>query len=401
MKTLLSYSCDIKSDKDKEILEKDIIAFTNSFSNLLDVDNFEHCIIIQHFKIICEQYNVACTEMLSKIKENQIFMLYLSIKEDRTRLCENRKDAERERKQKILELCQNTTDEEFDNLWATLEYYKIDSQSDKDIFVGIDLVFQVLAEDSKRFLTIVKSYMLHNTPFNNYKNIILRLIKLLGYDDALELIEKAEFRGKKKWITNIYDNIPDDRIDNKIPSLFLDKLTNQKDETSLSLAIVCKINSQFPGFMVKYVETMNNLYEKHPCVICNFLHGLEQNNIDINEFVSCFEHHIDVLKNAYIIALRRSQIFDCYGQLLTEIIKKDIGYISIIVKNTLKYRHYHDEGPNLRVLWDQENYDELITITMETIKEESEFSFDFNFWGERILTYEKDEILRCERQKNG
>ncbi|GAB6156563.1 hypothetical protein JCM17380_53160 [Desulfosporosinus burensis] len=78
-----------------------------------------------------------------------------------------------------------------------------------------------------------------------------------------------------------------------------------------------------------------------------------------------------------------------------QIIERDIDYVSTVVKNILVDGNYNEDNASLDVLWDQDNYDELITVAMDAIKENSKSFYSFNSLGERLLA------LSRARQKDG
>ena len=403
-RTLLSYSKYLESDADKTILEQDMIAFTACFAHLLNIDNFEHCMIVHRFQTICERHRVSCPEMLLAFKDNRIFMLYLSIKKDRSLLNGDWEEADSKRKQEIYDLCQRTIDEEFDSLWTTLESYDLDQQDQWDISTGIGLVFESLADNCERFMRIVSSYIHHGTPFGNqFAGIICKMIELLGYDATLEFVGCNEFGDKRKWLAHIYDNIPESKIEAKTPVYFLEKLVEQKDEDmvcTLSLSTVLKVNTLYPGFIVRYVEAVNEKCKKHIWVISSFIGQLNMRDfLQSGELVNHFKDRLDVLESAYLNALRGRQYFDHRGQLLIQIIERDIGYISTVVKNILADGSYNGDDAILDVLWDQDNYNELVTVAMDAIKENSKYFYGFNSLGERLLAHNQNETERWSRQE--
>jgi len=252
-------------------------------------------------------------------------------------------------------------------------------------------------------MTIVNSYIRHETPFGTqFASITCKLIELLGYDAALEFVGANEFSDKRKWLSHIYDNIPESKIQKNTPVFCLEKLIEQKDKDTvytLSLSTVFKVNSLYPGFIVRYVEAMNKICEKHTWVISEFMSQLNrQDFLQSSELVNHFKYRMGVLESAYFNALRGRQYFDHSGQLLMQIIERDIGYISTVVKNILADGYYNEDDASLDVLWDQDNYDELVTAAMDAIKENSKSFYGFNSLGERLLSHKQGKAERWLRQ---
>jgi len=405
IKILMNYSKQIDLESDKKILEQDMIAFSTYFSNLLDIDNFESCLIKHHLHTICDWHNVSYPEILLSYENNQIFMIYLTIKNDKLLLYENFDEAEVNRRKDISELCQNVTDEEFNRLWETLEKYDYNLPDQWNISTGIGLVFESLDNENNRFLTIVKSYLQHNTPFGDaYPSISLKLIELLGYSAALDYVNNNEFTNKRKWLANIYDNIPESKIEKDTSEFFIEKLVEQKDEKSvctLSISTVLKVNKLYPGFVVRYVKSLNEICEKQPWVVSSFMNKLDlRNSKQIREFVINFNDSIKVLQSTYLNALHGRQYFDYRGQLLIQIIRRDTSFISTIIKDILLNESTNLNENILNILWDEDNYLELVTFAMDEIKKNIEPFYSYNTLGEHILITNKDETKRWPRKKS-
>ncbi|TYQ15860.1 UNVERIFIED_CONTAM: hypothetical protein Cloal_2350 [Acetivibrio alkalicellulosi] len=405
IKTLLDYSGYFKSGENKLILEKDILAFTNSFSNLLDTKNFENCMIIHHFQTICEQRSVSYPQMLLEFKNNHIFMLYLSIYDyDKIDLNINTEDYKNE----IYKFSLETTDEEFDSLWISLKSYNFYHWDQWTISRVIKLLFESFKNNRNKFVKILKSYIKHGTPFGDQFTcnvLVNKLIDILGYDNALKFISSVEFINKSMWINCIYNNIPDSKIKEKTPKYFIEKLLEQRKEDgvyTLSLTTVFRINLLYQGFIIKYVEAMNGLDKKYHRVISTFLNQIDmRNSFQSSEFVNSFKDNLNVLKIAYINALKSGVGVDRKRQLLIQIVKKDINYISTFVKEILSNNSYYINHINLDIFWNQDNYDELVTVFMKALKENLRPSFyEFNWIGERLLTCRRGKSEQCLKQDN-
>lgn len=398
---LLSYPSYFElNDNNKAIFEQDINAFLCNFSDLMDINDFSHCTILQHFSNICEHSGVICPESLLIFKDNHTFMLYQAFKMDYTILYEDFEKADFERKKSIYELSKNTTDEEFNNVWAAIENYAYEA-SEWDVSKGIALVFEALADKPERFKVVFESYIKHDAPFGNYTNgITQKLIEVFGYKGALELVGNHEFRNKKQWLANIYDCIPESNIDGNIPMFFLEKLTEQKDNEivyTLSLSTVYRINSLYIGFIIKYLKAMSETCQKSAWSILEFIKFITYDILESEKFVDYFKHNMDVLEESYILAICWKGTFDYHGILLLEIIKKDIKFISTVVQHLLLERYY-DSDSRFNIFWDQDNYDELITTTIEAVRIENKPNYYTNPLVKKLLVYENNKSTRRERQ---
>jgi len=225
------------------------------------------------------------------------------------------------------------------------------------------------------------------------------LLDLLGFKEVLKLISSKEFTDKRKWIWTIYDNIPDNMIINSTADFFIQKLIDQRNEEevyTLSLSTILRINKIYPKFIIQYTRTMNEILAGKPWKISYFMFPLIHDAICIEEFIDLFVESIDVLKNLYINALRGKVFFDYSGKLLLQILKKDISFISDVVNFFSK--GFHQDYSTLDMLWDQENYDELLTKTMGEIKKHKE-SYWNNTLGEYLLAHHQENAERMAKQE--
>ena len=183
---------------------------------------------------------------------------------------------------------------------------------------------------------------------------------------------------------------PDENIDERTTEFFKTMLIEQKGESTiytLSLAAVLRIEAFQPGFAVEYISLMNDICKEQPWVISSCMAAIVGDKQQISAFVDIFGSRLDVLKAAYIKALQGKHFFDFKGDLMLCIIRKDREFLSTIVKYLLTSNvHLHDS--HLDVLWDQDDYDSLITFVVEEMIKFGEHHL-FNTLGEHLLTYKQ------------
>ena len=379
---LMNYSGHINLESDIEIVKHDLIALESVFNKRLDPDDFECCLILRHFHNIFKRNDIEVSNWLLSYRTNRIFSLYVCISKDAISYDEGYEEGELAKKEKIQELCKSVEDEDLEALWTALTMYKANSHDVWSISEGISFFFSALSALPERFISAVGTYIYSGTPFDSRLRIITsNLISILGYNQALAFVNGFDFDHKLFWLAEIYDNIPESEIDGETPDFFIAKLVEQKDKhliLSLSLLTVIMIERYSPGFLIRYVETMNNICENSPNTVSNFLSQLDlREGCVIAEFVGHFNGNIDVLEKAYNLAKKGRTFFDDHGQLLIKIIGRDQNFLTSYIKDGLSDRCIRDEWRELVFLWEQDNYRELVSIVVDTIIDAQDSSYLF------------------------
>lgn len=400
---LLGYGILQTSDNNKTILEHDISSFAQYFGNLLDAKSFEDCNILYHYCKICEFNDVPLTEFLLEYKKNHTYILSVEIRNDRLSRRFDWENKERERKSRITKLCQTVDLIEFRALWAELKKSKGIQKDEWDISQGIGIIFESLSEEPHKFFDVLESYIEHDTPFDSCFPIIIgKLVELFGYEKALNFIKSRKFSEKEKWIAEICNHIPSEKIENDAANLFIEKLNEQKNNKqiyALSLSTALRVNLQCPGFIVRYFMAINDACESHNWLAIFLLEQVCYGRVcECHDFVELFSEHIDVLEKAYLLAQATRESFDYQGNLLIQIINKDISFVKKVVASIIMVTRYYATENNLMAFWDQENYLDLIDITIETIRADSSKGYYHNMLAEHLLTHEKGNATRWEKQ---
>lgn len=398
IKVLLNYPSYIENESNKQLIIKDLVSFSSFFSEFIDLDDFDHCLVLNHFLEICERYRIECSELLLSVRKNKSFILYLSIKKDRTLLYRGLEEAELIRKREIFKLVFKTSNDEFANLWSAILNCKYDKHNDWDIAVGINYIFDALAYFPERYLIVLSSYFTQNTPICGYcyKRIVSNLIKLYGYEEALKFLDSKQIENKMAWIMEAYDNIPQSQINDQTPSILLELLSKQINEDMiyiLSYSTTLRINKLYPGFAYEYIVLLSNLLDKNAWIISSFLSHIEiSENTKINEFIEIFRGKVKVLENTYIVALKGKRFFDFHGGLLIGIAKIDPLFLQIVIKELLEDHILSDNIELINVIWMQDNYTTFADIIADTLIDFSKEEIFFGYKYSPIFSYKHGDI---------
>lgn len=403
LKALLNHNYYTDNPEEKNIVVQDIYTFTDLFMPSLNIDIFDSCLLLDHIEQICKDCSITYPEVLPNCRLNPVYNMFAALKKDYYLEYLDVDAARIAREHDISVLVANTSDQDFSNLWRELNNLpcKLSSRNNWEISTGIEIVFSYLGRNSKtRFVNCCESYLSSNAPFSQYgSKIVQNLIGLLGFDNALTFIKDHSFSYKAHWTISLYDNIPDDNICIQTCKGILECLINSNGNINIvSLKTALRINNIFPGFIVDYLSALNKVGETKPYLVSMFLQQVNfQNDLTECEFIELFNGDIHALGNAYINALRGKSYYDSHGDFLVLIAQKDTGFVKRLVRAMQKERLYGEDVNCLNVLWEQENYLNLISAVVDCLQE-NEDPLCCSSLGESLLMHNSKKPTVCERQ---
>ena len=124
-----------------------------------------------------------------------------------------------------------------------------------------------------------------------------------------------------------------------------------------------------PGFMAKYLSLLNQKAVLRPYALSNFLRPLTaKNHADPKELIFLLKDSEEVLFDSYLLALRGQPHFDSDGCILHALIAHSKQFLSMVVPHLLTSNHDNFSISTLSTLWNAENYMELVTATIESMR---------------------------------
>lgn len=367
------------------IIQADIQSFVSSFAPILHSDNYSHCIYLQQIHSLCMEHNIDYPSSLVKHTDNGIFSRFAILADEfilKNCECENIEDL---RYQDIIQLCNTTTDDEFNQLWKALASPPLNSDKfSYNVGNGIDLIFHFLQSDWNRFITCVDGYIKAGAPSGIYSgNLIIGLINKLGYEESERYISSFDFARKYQWIANIQNLIPAEKMDHAACERIMqsasldDNLFIPVDyETAL------KANRVYPGFMRMYLFMVNQKAAKRPFLLSRFLLPLTvKHHADPQELVHILEDSLEILVDSYCLALHGQEYFDNSGYLLLALVENSNQILQSMISKLLA--HNRRNISPLCSLWKSQNYLELVTVAFDTLR--SINCYSYFYWGKEFI----------------
>ena len=360
---------------DKEVLHSDMQNIAAIFSPILHADNYTHCFYLRQIHLICEESGISYPASLEKYSSNRIFSRFSILSENyisRYHKLEDYKQIEACHYQDIENLCDTTSLEEFSELWEALSSPPLnDSKFSYDIGRSIHLVFQYLQHDWDRFIGCAEAYINADTPFGfSCYSLIDALIKKWGYVKSERYLQSFSFRYKNKWIADIQNSIPQDKMNLGDCERIMD-FASQPDDTFVPVYYETAMKAEHvsPGFMAKYLSLLNQKAVLRPYELSNFLRPLTaKNHADPKELIFLLKGSEEVLFDSYLLALHGQPHFDSDGCILHALIVHSKQFLSVVVPHLLTSNHDNFSISTLSTLWNAENYMELVTETIESMR---------------------------------
>ena len=233
---------------------------------------------------------------------------------------------------------------------------------------GINIVFELLESDTEIYLNTLKIYLKCNAPYgNNPYWIVNQLITNFGIAETNNIIEKYEFSYKHYWKQAIFENAPEEMINEKYTMALLIFI---KQETALEEPALPSISclERYRGYDAQIVKKAAEIIIKHPPkqkFVANFL-GVAYNEEKINLILNLFNNEWELLGDLYLIAM--GDFFDDYGKLLVEIVKRNQSFWNDFTQklrgNMYRVSYEHNV---FEKIWAMDNYRELIQTAYENM----------------------------------
>jgi len=404
---IMEYPSYSESEVDEQIMAHDIAMLPKFFALPLDTDDFLICKILHHFEDICERNKIEWPADLPVSDQNPTYKLYKMLSKNYYHECGARRDAEEYRAEVIRNIAETASERDLACLWELLETEsgKSNSHDNWELSSGIEMLFSALSKlDSGKFIHCCEAYINHQTPnWGSRYSVIEPLISVLGYRETIDFVCSHTFRMKYRWLASLHDLVPDEHINTDFCEGVMHCLSGEgNDEHNIiSLETVLRIERNQPGFLVRYVFELNKVGETKPYLVSHFMLPVGfRGCIGAKKMVKYFEGNIQILCTAYIHACRGRQYYDHGGEFFLELLRANPDFLLVFVQAIQQNHIGRDERSCFNILWQQEDFLELITVIMEHLKETSQFSFQWNTLAESLLCdQQRDSGIDCRRNE--
>lgn len=379
---LVNYDTYCKNDNQvKLIYEIDIKYIIKYIFREITEPEIIQCKILKKFKNINIRLGVEVDEVLNRYKNNKEFLIYNTIV-DNDNFNIDWENKEQRKKENIYNMVKFYTEDDFIKLFnlcnkvlnemGTREYWEFNE--------SIRFIFDGIRENKQQYISAVKAYLKCNTPFNSaYVNQVHNLIKIVGFEEAEQIIFNYDYKLKNIWIYEYLSSIPKERISikyvNLLRNVFEDGIKEEYPQVPdiQSIQLYKNVDENIIYDLSLKLLTSNIQHKSH--AIKYFLGNIFEDE-NVNIILSLFSNDIGVLENLYIDAIEEHIDYD--GKLFISLVKNNINFLDRFIRKLIDVDDVNDMYYHKRkfeLLWEEENYDELIQISLDTI-----FSIELYPW---------------------
>lgn len=389
-----------------EIIIQDSFEVLPFIESYLDSSSYSHCLIVQSYLDKLEYQKLEISENDHKT----IILMKMMANLWRCLLCEAWRDFFTNKTYAMSEvLISDQLERRYLNLEYE-EYEQLKQQRTQDFFVNYNLedykqffeqcleiqeetdrrnhntfhlpsqVARVLIDLANRDPQLYADVLKHYLSFGNLLRInepqlINYLIKILGIDKTSEILNKADYASKRKWLFDFYRLLSQELIRKE----HLDQLYSLYREAEVSeipqdLNFILKYQILDENVFINIIEIIlvnapekfNNFY---PLSLL-FKSRREVNTVLLN----LFEKNLNLLKKAYFRVLKNGyhiQI-DQYGQNFVYILNRDPEFILeymdwIYHQKSQPQSYYFNHKRDYSFLWRREDYEKIMSQIIEYV----------------------------------
>lgn len=317
------------------IAEQDAKLVLPFFKNYLDPTNINYCIIVQKYLKQLSHFNIPFESELKISFQSESYSLYSLFINTFERI-ELKLDSDAYRKykcKKIAKFTENYSKNDykklFDELNSTLETEN-GNFNKWQIDQGITAIFEELAErNPSLYIEVLGDCLQKDDVLNgNIWSIVSDLIRLCGTVKTLEILSKADYPSKNKWLFCYYQHLSKDEIKQCDMDALLNlySTASYKDFT-YNLDFLLEYECIESGFICKIVKIIAD----RAIVESMFAHSLSfifYDETKINEqLFSLFECDSEIIEELFILVDQLESNVDYDGSTFSKLIDLNPNFI--------------------------------------------------------------------------
>ncbi|MEH2044958.1 hypothetical protein [Nostoc sp.] len=381
----------------------EVFPFVESY---LDTSSYSHCLIVQSYldkleyqkleisendhktiilrKIMANLWRYVLCETLRGLFTNKTYAIsevLISDQLERRYINLEYEEYEQLRQQRIQDFFVNYNLEDYKQFFdQCLEIQQETNRRNHNTSHLPSQVARVLIDlanrDPQLYADVLKHYLsCGNLLRINAPQLISHLIKILGLDKTSEILNKADYASKRKWLFDFYRLLSQELIRKE----HLDQLYSLYRETEVSeipqeLNFVLKYQMLDENVFINIIEI---LLVNAPDNFNNFypLSLLFNSHREVNTaLLNLFEKDLNLLKKAYFRVLKNGyhiQI-DQYGQNFVYILNRDPEFILeymdwISHQKSQPQSYYFNHKRDYSFLWRREDYEKIMSQIIEYV----------------------------------
>lgn len=367
---LLGYSTYSRNKESfKEIYKSDLIFLVEYIFKHISKPNFIQCKILKHFKDISVRLKVDSDILLEKYKENTEFLIYNTLAKSRE-IGADWREEEKKKKETIYNMVKHYKKDDFEKLFSICDNVLKECNicNDWELQQGVSYIFDVIKENTDTYVEAIKAYLKYNTPCSfHIHDKILFLISVISIEEIEKIIFQYNYEQKSMWIYEFLSCIPIESISKRHANILRDTFEQElkKDCPKIPKIQLVSLYMKVDPQIVKNLSLkLLNIALNKSYLIHDYLGNITEKN-DANNIFNIFIENIDILEQLYITGF--SKRMDSNGNLFIILVTNNINFLKIFIQKAFSNSNWESYITTLYELWDQENYDELMTISFKTI----------------------------------
>ncbi len=355
---------------------KHVLPFLKS---VLNPDDYRHCVVMHNYLDLLEKNGVEAPMDLRDRFNNETYRLseiLLSEWGEQRDLELSYEEHEDYRRKRLEKYTEGYTLDDYTRFFAhCLEIKNVLQAGHKEypLQQSVTNALLLLADrNPDLYVEVLKYYLSFGDPFRipGYAPV-QKLVKHLGYDEALQLLSKVEFQAKQRWLFHLYETLPDDAVNEEQLSHLYDLYrTADIENLPYHLDFLLKYLSLDSQVVARVVSMVLQKAEKEPNAA--YALGMLFHTKVAKRLPDLFANDIDLLKQAYLLVEGTRQHSDHDGKVFNLLLDLDPAFIAEYI--TWKYSNVehgwlnsHDDHRDYTFIWRRPDYQDVMDKVIDLI----------------------------------
>ena len=347
--------------------------FDSIFENVISKDNpdFLDARTIDRYKKVAEQIGLNIDERFLVALKNPEYRVYKMLAREHS-IGRTIEEDDKLRKKRLSKEIRSYRIDEYRDLFKSCSLIENKAKANErwTISTGLACIFEILEHNEKLYADVLGEYFNNNTPlWLNGNRQIEYLIVHFGYEVTFALVNKWSFDKKDKWLTLIWECMPEKSITDKVVSdykaFILDSFNKEKPIVP-SVQMLKRYGNRDQDLKTKAVQFVVD----NPRFSADFL-GQVYHEDDIEVILSVFKEDIDSLTKIYMNALDNCSPIDYEGMLFFKILEKNPliwkAYVNWVKENIHRDSY---EQKIFELIWSTEEWREYIGYAFKVLIED-------------------------------
>lgn len=363
----------------KLIYEVDFKFINENIFNRIISPDFTQSKIFKHFSKINKRLKISADTIVEEYKKNKEFLMYNTLVEDYDNT--DWEIEQQRRKDNIYNMVKDYKEDDFIKLFNLCNRVLNESKSREQwkLENAITFLFNGIKENVEKYTSSIKAYLKCNTPFSScIKDKVATLIKVIGSRETKKIIFNYEYKQKNIWVYEFLFCIPAEERDINYSDLlretFEDEI-NKEQPTVPSIKCIALYKDIDKDIVLDISLKLLKVNSPEKSYLIKSFLGYSLDKGSSEEIFNIFDERINILESLYL-SINKGDI-DYEGNLFINLIRNNVDFLKKFVQQMININNKDYYIEKFEVLWEQENYNDLIKIAFDTIVESKD---DIGLW---------------------